>query len=147
MSDDIKTAKAKKVVKASAKTKATKAVKAPAPKAKTTAAPKAKKPAPKAAIKASVKVKTASAPKATIPPSEPPKADSAPQNPPYAAAADPMAFAEATAALTTEQRETIEKLSVNLARAAMTAQGAFAEAALRQADRPDRKSTRLNSSH
>lgn len=33
-----------------------------------------------------------------------------------------------------EQREAIEKLSANLARAAMTAQGAMAEAALRQAD-------------
>jgi hypothetical protein len=32
-----------------------------------------------------------------------------------------MGFAEATAALSAEQRETIEKLSVNLARAAMTA--------------------------
>ncbi|HEX5775418.1 MAG TPA: class I poly(R)-hydroxyalkanoic acid synthase, partial [Caulobacteraceae bacterium] len=33
-----------------------------------------------------------------------------------------------------EQREALEKLSANLARAAMTAQGAMAEAALRQAD-------------
>jgi len=38
--------------------------------------------------------------------------------------------------LSPEQREAIEKLSLNLARAAMTAQGAIAEAALRQADRP-----------
>ena len=36
----------------------------------------------------------------------------------------------------TDQREALEKLSLNLARAAMTAQGAIAEAALRQADRP-----------
>ncbi|HLY79971.1 MAG TPA: alpha/beta fold hydrolase, partial [Caulobacteraceae bacterium] len=34
------------------------------------------------------------------------------------------------------QRESLEKLSLNLARAAMTAQGVIAEAALRQADRP-----------
>ena len=34
------------------------------------------------------------------------------------------------------QRETLEKLSINLARASLTAQGAIAEAALRQADRP-----------
>ena len=38
--------------------------------------------------------------------------------------------------LTPAQRESLEKLSLNLARAAMTAQGAIAEAALRQADRP-----------
>jgi polyhydroxyalkanoate synthase len=35
-----------------------------------------------------------------------------------------------------EDREAMEKLSANLARAAMTAQGAIAEAALRQAERP-----------
>jgi len=40
------------------------------------------------------------------------------------------------AGLTAEQREQIEKLSLNLARAALTAQGAIAEMALRQADRP-----------
>ncbi|MGH6969981.1 MAG: class I poly(R)-hydroxyalkanoic acid synthase, partial [Caulobacteraceae bacterium] len=38
--------------------------------------------------------------------------------------------------LSPAQREAMEKLSLNLARAAMTAQGAIAEAALRQADRP-----------
>jgi polyhydroxyalkanoate synthase len=38
--------------------------------------------------------------------------------------------------LSKEQREGLEKLSLNLARAAMTAQGALAEAALRNADRP-----------
>jgi polyhydroxyalkanoate synthase len=38
--------------------------------------------------------------------------------------------------LTREQRAMIETLSLNLARAAMTAQSAIAEAALRQADRP-----------
>jgi polyhydroxyalkanoate synthase len=43
--------------------------------------------------------------------------------------------------LTTEQREVIEMLSSNLARAALTAQGAIAEAALRQADRPAALST------
>ncbi len=42
--------------------------------------------------------------------------------------------AEAFALLPREQREALEKLSANLARAAMTAQGAMAEAALRQAD-------------
>jgi polyhydroxyalkanoate synthase len=39
-------------------------------------------------------------------------------------------------ALTAEQRAQVEKLSMNLARAALTAQGAIAEMALRQADRP-----------
>jgi polyhydroxyalkanoate synthase len=38
--------------------------------------------------------------------------------------------------LSPTQREAMETLSLNLARAAMTAQGAIAEAALRQADRP-----------
>ena len=38
--------------------------------------------------------------------------------------------------LSSEQRAAIEALSLNLARAAMTAQSAIAEAALRQADRP-----------
>jgi polyhydroxyalkanoate synthase subunit PhaC len=38
--------------------------------------------------------------------------------------------------LSADQREGLEKLSINLARAAMAAQGAIAEAALRQADRP-----------
>lgn len=49
---------------------------------------------------------------------------------PEAAAVDPAAF------LSSEQREALEKLSANLARAAVTAQGAIAEAALRQADSP-----------
>ena len=40
------------------------------------------------------------------------------------------------AAMTAEQRAQVEKLSANLARAALTAQGAIAEMALRQADRP-----------
>jgi len=38
--------------------------------------------------------------------------------------------------LTAEQMDIVEKLSANLARAAVTAQGAIAEAALRQAERP-----------
>jgi polyhydroxyalkanoate synthase subunit PhaC len=38
--------------------------------------------------------------------------------------------------LTSEQRVQMEKLSANLARAALTAQGAITEMALRQADRP-----------
>ncbi|OYX35076.1 MAG: class I poly(R)-hydroxyalkanoic acid synthase [Caulobacterales bacterium 32-69-10] len=57
----------------------------------------------------------------------PPQSESAPSpSPPF----DPTAF------LAPEQREALERLSLNLARAAMTAQGAVAEAALRHADRP-----------
>ncbi|WP_371130392.1 class I poly(R)-hydroxyalkanoic acid synthase [Phenylobacterium sp.] len=41
-----------------------------------------------------------------------------------------------TSRLTGEQREIVEKMSANLARAALTAQGAIADAALRQAERP-----------
>src|SRR5579864_7394773 len=61
---------------------------------------------------------------------------------PSAGAAEPAGRAgglgaEATLkALTAEQREALETRSANLARAALTAQGAIAEASLRQADRP-----------
>jgi polyhydroxyalkanoate synthase len=48
----------------------------------------------------------------------------------------PSAGFEATAALSAEQQAQMEKLSMNLARAALAAQGAIAEMALRQADRP-----------
>jgi polyhydroxyalkanoate synthase len=50
---------------------------------------------------------------------------------PAPALPEPM---DAYALLSSEQRQAMEKLSANLARAAMTAQGAMAEAALRQAD-------------
>ncbi len=53
------------------------------------------------------------------------------QAPPKAAPASP-----ALESLNVDQREMLEKLSANLARAALTAQGAIAEAALRQAERP-----------
>ena len=58
---------------------------------------------------------------------------------PTKAHAPPPASDKSTAGiefLSKEQREGLEKLSLNLARAAMTAQGALAEAALRNADRP-----------
>ena len=45
-------------------------------------------------------------------------------------------YAETLALLPQEQREAIEALSANLAKAAITAQSAIAEAALRQAERP-----------
>ena len=77
------------------------------------AAAKAKTPAKAAA-------KPAKAPK--------PKAQAAPPTPPPPAPATPV--------LSADQRASLEILSANLARAAITAQGAIAEAALRQADRP-----------
>ena len=59
--------------------------------------------------------------------------------PPRAAAPEPKAQPSPGAGSpppSAEQRAVIERLSANLARAALTAQGAIAEAALRQADRP-----------
>jgi len=89
--------------------------KAAAPKAKTTSA-KPKKAVPPPAPEAAPKPKTESA-KATRPPTPPPV-------PNFDSIVSP------------DQRQMLETLSANLARAAVTAQGAIAEAALRQADRP-----------
>ena len=82
---------------------------------------KAPKTAPKPAAKAAAKPKGPPAPKPAAPP-PPPHAQ--------ATAPDPMAL------ISPEQREMLETLSANLARAAVTVQGAIAEAALRSADRP-----------
>ena len=60
--------------------------------------------------------------------------DGAP-NSPEPAPTSPSATAT-LANLSADQRQALESLSINLARAAMTAQSAVAEAALRQADRP-----------
>ena len=66
----------------------------------------------------------------------------APERPAQGAPTASAAFAmpnldmAAMTAMTAEQRTVVEKLSMNLARAALTAQGAIAEMALRQADRP-----------
>ena len=71
-----------------------------------------------------------------------PKAKSPPpvfEPPPPAATvstADPAFAMPDVGAMTADQRAVVEKLSMNLARAALTAQGALAEMALRQADRP-----------
>ena len=100
------------------------AIKAKAPKAT-----KADGDAPKS------KPKPAKAPKASTP-AEPRAPELAPpprQAPPPRAAAAPE--------LTADQQRLLETLSTNLARAAMTAQGAIAEAALRNADRPAALST------
>jgi polyhydroxyalkanoate synthase len=71
-----------------------------------------------------------------------PKAKSPPpvfEPPPPAATvstANPAFAMPDVGAMTADQRAVVEKLSMNLARAALTAQGALAEMALRQADRP-----------
>ncbi len=96
-----------------------------------------KTPAKKVAPKKAAPKKPA-APKAARAPEQPAAAEApkaAPAQPDWASAADPAAF------LSSEQREALEKLSANLARAAVTAQGAIAEAALRQADSPAALST------
>ena len=62
--------------------------------------------------------------KVETPPADPRPAEAAPK------------AAPAFESLTGDQRDMLEKLSANLARAALTAQGAIAEAALRQAERP-----------
>jgi polyhydroxyalkanoate synthase len=93
----------------------------------------ATRPKAKAKTKAKTGGKTAKAKPAIKKPPLPEEPlaafDPPPQQPKPPPAFDP-------AALTAEQRAQVEKLSVNLARAALTAQGAIAEMALRQADRP-----------
>ncbi|MBG7615870.1 class I poly(R)-hydroxyalkanoic acid synthase [Brevundimonas sp. BAL450] len=90
----------------------------------------AKKAAPKkAAPRAAAKPKTAK-PKTAKPAPEPEAAAAAATPPP----SQPDAFAPF--AIGAEQRRMIETLSLNIARAAMTAQSALAEAALSRADRP-----------
>ena len=82
----------------------------------------AKKSAAKATGKKSAKKKVpGKAPEAVVPPAQP-----AAQAPPLF---DSKAFSP-------DQRAQVEALSMNLARAALTAQGAIAEMALRQAERP-----------
>ncbi|HEX3365830.1 class I poly(R)-hydroxyalkanoic acid synthase [Phenylobacterium sp.] len=61
---------------------------------------------------------------------------SAPDASPHIAAQAAPAPGFDMAAMSADQRAVVEKLSMNLARAALTAQGAIAEMALRQADRP-----------
>ncbi|MDG2521954.1 class I poly(R)-hydroxyalkanoic acid synthase [Caulobacter segnis] len=91
-------------------------------------APARKTAKPKTAPKTS-KPKAASAkPQAEAPKVEAPKVEIPPIG--ESPAADFYSL------MTPEQRKALETLSLNLAKAAMTAQGAIAEAALRQADRP-----------
>jgi polyhydroxyalkanoate synthase len=83
----------------------------------------------KSAAKSSGKPKATAKAKATskAKPEPQPQSQARPAPPPMP---DPAAF------LSSEQRANLEKLSTNLARAAFTAQGAIAEAALRQAESP-----------
>ncbi|MEW5684267.1 MAG: class I poly(R)-hydroxyalkanoic acid synthase [Pseudomonadota bacterium] len=92
---------------------------------------KAKKSSAKSGGKASKESKAAKkspAPEAAAPAPEPSPRPTESDRP-RAAGFDPTQF-------TAEHRDQLEKLSLNLARAAITAQGAIAEMALRQADRP-----------
>jgi polyhydroxyalkanoate synthase len=93
------------------------------PAAKAKAPPKPKPAPPKPAPSVNPKIESAAKP-------EPPPKPQASQADAQAREFDPLAF------LNPSQREALEHLSVNLAKAALTAQGAVAEAALRQADRP-----------
>jgi polyhydroxyalkanoate synthase len=87
--------------------------------------PGSKKAGKKADKKPVAEAKTFKAEPAPPPPQAGPSAQSGPAMPGF----DMAGF-------TAEQRAQVELLSMNLARAAITAQGAIAEMALRQADRP-----------
>lgn len=95
------------------------------------AAPKPKKKAPPKPPKGQAKAQTDKTPPPETSTSSPPKTESPPRSP---AGAAPLPAFETL--LSPEQVKLVETLSANLARAAVTAQGAIAEAALRQADRP-----------
>jgi polyhydroxyalkanoate synthase len=94
-------------------------------KPKKASTPKAKSASPKAAAKP--KTAAAAPPVADAPKVRPESVFQAPPIPP---------LPTFDAVISPDQRQMLEKLSANLARAAVTAQGAIAEAALRQADRP-----------
>jgi polyhydroxyalkanoate synthase len=108
------------------------------------AAPKPRKKAATKADEASKPEKAAAKPKAAAKSAKPkakpeaverpPQSDSARTSPPPRE--DARSFPPFEAMLTPDQLKMVETLSANLARAAVTAQGAIAEAALRQADRP-----------
>ena len=132
------------MAKAATKKKAKpEAVKAPAAKsapAKTTVEKSAaKKAAPAAKPKPaqpSAKAKLSPKPHAPPPQTPPPKAE---RHGPVGSHPGPD-VARQTATMmefmSPQQREALERMSMNLARAALTAQGVIAESALRQADRP-----------
>ncbi len=108
-------------------------------KPKPVAPPKAASKAPTKAIKKAVA--TAPKPKAakkTPPPQPKPSNASAEDRKPTSDPGPQTAFPgmDAVNMLSPEQLKTLETLSLNLAKAAVTAQGAIAESALRQAERP-----------
>jgi len=93
--------------------------------------PTTKAPARSAASKTkTASRKKAATPKSASPAAEPPPVAAASAPPPQAAVPPPGAETEAPS------RDAIEQLSMNLARAALTAQQVIADAALKQADRP-----------
>jgi polyhydroxyalkanoate synthase len=107
----------------------------PAARAKTS--PKPKTAAATAAAEAQPKPKTKAAPKVTAAEPSPRQARKAAEKVAQAAPSlEQMVMPDPLSMLSPEQQQAIEALSTNLAKAAMTAQGAFAEAALRQAERP-----------
>nr|WP_295108215.1 class I poly(R)-hydroxyalkanoic acid synthase [uncultured Caulobacter sp.] len=96
-----------------------------APKARKKASPKAETAEPKAkTTKPKAKPETVEPPPRTESASGPQGNQAPPPFPPFESVLSP------------DQLKMVETLSANLARAAVTAQGAIAEAALRQADRP-----------
>jgi polyhydroxyalkanoate synthase len=99
--------------------------------------PAAVKPAAKPAPKAAARPKTASKAKpAPKPAAKSPPPETAPDGARASDKAKTSAAASVLDLLTGDQRDALEAISANLARAALTAQGAFADAAMRQADRP-----------
>jgi polyhydroxyalkanoate synthase len=106
-------------------------------KAKPKAATKASKPKPEAGPKVDAvtkpKAKAKAAPKAKVAAKIEIKIDAAPQQPAQAASSAPP---EITKLLASDHSAALERLSTNLARATLTAQGALAGAALRQAENP-----------
>ncbi|MFC0632727.1 class I poly(R)-hydroxyalkanoic acid synthase [Brevundimonas balnearis] len=106
-------------------------------------APKTRATTPRTAAKATARDGTKPPPRPRSKPKPRPAPESAPPieaSAPQRQAASPQPQAEGWAnpadMLSPEQRQMLETLSLNLARAAMTAQAAIAEAALSQADRP-----------
>ena len=91
---------------------------------------------PKKKVAAAAKKSTARKPAAKLAKAKaPPKAESASDKPADTLTSE-LTYAEMLALLPPEQQQMMEQLSSNLARAAVAAQSAIAEAALRQAEKP-----------
>ena len=134
----VKSAKEAKPDKGKAKASPAKAPKPARTVAETAPKPQAKAPAkPKAVAKPAPKPKAAAPkPKPAKAPQTQPEAATPPPHQPKAAPEPKVAAVSMLDMLTGDQRQALESISANLARAALTAQGAFAEAAMKQADRP-----------